>query len=95
MNLFSWKRGGMQGVFLLLKNVFNIDKNVFGLVRGSANLYVWGRMKLRNESNFGEMDFQAIQKESENKNWIETLPIKSMQQKIGLKLKNVLISMEH
>ena len=39
-NLFSWKRGGMQGIFLLFKNVFNIDQYVFGLVRGSANLLV-------------------------------------------------------
>ena len=26
MNLFSWKRGGMQGIFLLFKNVFNIEQ---------------------------------------------------------------------
>ena len=38
-NLFSSKRGSMQGIFLLFKNVFNIDQYVFGLVRGSANLH--------------------------------------------------------
>ena len=38
MNLFLWKRGGMQGIFLLFKNVFKIDQYVYGLVRGSANL---------------------------------------------------------
>ena len=34
MNLFSWKKGGMQGIFLLFKNVSNIDQYVFGLMRG-------------------------------------------------------------
>ena len=38
MNIFSWKTGGMQGIFLILRNVFNIDQYVFGLVRGSTNL---------------------------------------------------------
>ena len=28
----------MQGIFLLFKNVFNIDQHVFGLVKVSANL---------------------------------------------------------
>ena len=38
MILFSWKRGGMQGIILWCKNVLDIDQYVFGLVRGSANL---------------------------------------------------------
>ena len=38
MNLFSWKRGGMQGILLLFKNVFNIDQYFCRLVRGLANL---------------------------------------------------------
>ena len=38
MNLISWKRGEMQGSFLLFKNVFNIDQYVFELVRELAKL---------------------------------------------------------
>ena len=38
MNCFHEKRGGMQGIFLLFKNVFNLDQYVFKLVRGSTNL---------------------------------------------------------
>ena len=35
VNLFSCSNGGIQGIFLLFRNVFNIDQNDFGLVEGS------------------------------------------------------------
>ena len=37
MNLSSYNNGGIQGVFLLFKNVFNIDQEdlVMGLAMGS------------------------------------------------------------
>ena len=39
INLLSWKTGGIMGIFLLFKNVFNMDQYVFGLVLGSKNLF--------------------------------------------------------
>ena len=37
-NLFSWKSGGIQGIFLSFRNVFKIDQYVFELVKRLANL---------------------------------------------------------
>ena len=37
MNMFSWKIGGMQGTFLLVKRLLKIDQYVFELVLGSDN----------------------------------------------------------
>ena len=37
INLLSWKIGGITGVFLLFKNVFNMDQYVLRLVLGSNN----------------------------------------------------------
>ena len=39
MNLFSWKRRVMQGMFLSFKNIFNRDLHVFELWKGLANIY--------------------------------------------------------
>ena len=36
-NLFSWKIGGIQGIFLLLWKDFSTDQYVLGLVDGSIN----------------------------------------------------------
>ena len=38
INLFSWKRGSILGIFLLLWKVFKMDQYAFGLVAGLANL---------------------------------------------------------
>ena len=35
INLFSCSNGGIQGIFLLFRNVFNIDQYDLGLVAGS------------------------------------------------------------
>ena len=37
INLFSWNRGGMQGIFLLFRKVLKMDQYVFKLVAGLAN----------------------------------------------------------
>ena len=37
--LLSWKIGGITGIFLMFKNIFNMDKYVLGLVLGSNNLF--------------------------------------------------------
>ena len=37
INLFSWKIGGITGMFLLFKNFFNMDQNDISLVLGSKN----------------------------------------------------------
>ena len=34
-----WKSGGIQGIYLLFNNVFNIDQKVFALVAGSINFW--------------------------------------------------------
>ena len=39
INLLSWKIGGINGIFLLLKNVFNMDQYVLGLVLRSSNFF--------------------------------------------------------
>ena len=39
MNLFSCSNGGIQGIFLLFRNVFNIDHYDFGLVAGSNSFF--------------------------------------------------------
>ena len=36
-NLFSWKIGGIQDIFLLLWKDFNTDHYILGLVNGSIN----------------------------------------------------------
>ena len=38
INLFSWNRGGIQGIFLLFRKVFKMDQYVFELVEGLASL---------------------------------------------------------
>ena len=38
INLFSWNRGGIQGIFLLFRKVFKMDQYVFELVAGLASL---------------------------------------------------------
>ena len=35
INLFSCSNGGIQGIFLLFRNAFNIDQHDLGLVAGS------------------------------------------------------------
>ena len=35
INLFSCSNGGIQEIFLLFRNIFNIDQYDFGLVVGS------------------------------------------------------------
>ena len=37
MNLLSCNNSGIQGIFLLFKNVFNTEQLDFGLVLGSDN----------------------------------------------------------
>ena len=39
INLLPWKFGGITGIFLLFKNVFNMDQYVLGLVLRSNNIY--------------------------------------------------------
>ena len=39
MNLSSCNNGGIQGIFLLFNNVFNIDSQDFTLVMGSDNFF--------------------------------------------------------
>ena len=39
INLLLWKIGGITGIFLLFKNVFNMYQYVLGLVLGSNNLF--------------------------------------------------------
>ena len=41
--LFWWKRGGMQGTFLLFNNYFNIDQQVFALVVWSMSFFEIGK----------------------------------------------------
>ena len=38
INLFSCSNGEIRGIFLLFRNIFNIDQYDFGLVAGSNNL---------------------------------------------------------
>ena len=38
-NLFSWKIGGIQGIFLLLRKDFSTDHYVLGLVDGSIKFF--------------------------------------------------------
>ena len=37
--LFPWKIGGITGIFLSFKNVFNMDQYVLGLVLGSNKFF--------------------------------------------------------
>ena len=39
INLLSWETGGIVGIFLLFKNVFNMDQYVLRQVLGSKNLF--------------------------------------------------------
>ena len=38
INLFSYSKVGIQGIFLLFRNIFNIDQYDFGLVTGSNKI---------------------------------------------------------
>ena len=39
INLLSWKIGGITGIFLLFKNVFNVDQYVLGLALVPNNFF--------------------------------------------------------